>query len=88
MQLGNATATFDDLVRAQKEAEDNYLLLYAKKTEEARIAESLDQQKIANVAIAENPIEPHLPSKPNVKLNLGPGVLLGCFLSIGCAFGA
>jgi len=85
MQLADAAAAFDDLARSQKEAEDNYLL-YAKKTEEARITESLDQQKIANVAIAENPVEPHLPAKPNVKLNLGLGGLVACFLSFGLAF--
>jgi uncharacterized protein involved in exopolysaccharide biosynthesis len=87
MKLGNATATHDDLVRTQKEAEDNYLL-YAKKAEEARIAESLDQQKISNVAIAETPTVPHLPSKPNVPLNLALGVLLAGFLSLGLAFAA
>jgi uncharacterized protein involved in exopolysaccharide biosynthesis len=87
MTLANDTAADDDLVRTQKEAEDNYLL-YAKKTEEARIAESLDQQKIANVAIAETPVEPHLPSKPNVLLNLALGVFLAGFLSLGIAFAA
>jgi uncharacterized protein involved in exopolysaccharide biosynthesis len=87
MALGNATAQYDDLTRTQKKAEENYLL-YAKKTEEARIAESLDRQKIANVAIAEPPTEPYLPSKPNVRLNLALGVLLAGFLSLGFAFGA
>lgn len=86
MKLGSATAAYDDLARDQKEAEENYLL-YTKKTEEARIAESLDQQKIANVAIAETPTEPHLPSKPNVPLNLALGVVLAGFLSLGMAFG-
>ena len=85
MALGNATSQFDDLTRTRKEAEDNYLL-YARKTEEARIAESLDRQKIANVAIAETPVEPYLPSKPNVRLNLALGFLLACFLSVGLAF--
>jgi len=85
MTLGNATAQFDDLTRARKEAEDNYLL-YARKTEEARIAESLDRQKIANVAIAESPVEPHLPSKPNVPMNIALGVVLAGFLSVGLAF--
>jgi uncharacterized protein involved in exopolysaccharide biosynthesis len=86
MALGNATAEYDDLMRSQTEAEQNYLL-YAKKTEEARIAESLDRQKIANVAIAEPPLEPHLASKPNVRLNLTLGVILAAFLSVGLAFG-
>jgi uncharacterized protein involved in exopolysaccharide biosynthesis len=85
MQLADATAEFDDLVRMQKEAEDKYLL-YAKKTEEARIAQSLDQQKIANVTIVENPIEPHKPSKPKVKLNLAVGALLAFCFSLGLTF--
>jgi uncharacterized protein involved in exopolysaccharide biosynthesis len=87
MKLGNATAAYDDLVRNQKEAEDNYLL-YVKKAEEARIAESLDRQKIANVAIAETPVVPHLPSKPNVRLDLALGTLFAGFLSLGIAFAA
>lgn len=87
MKLANATAQFDELVRTQKEAEENYLL-YARKTEEARIAESLDREKITNVAIAETPVEPHLPSKPNVMLNFSVGGLLSVFLSLGLAFTA
>jgi len=86
-RLADATASFDDLVRTQKEAEDNYLL-YSKKAEEARIAESLDQQKIANVAIAESPVEPHLPSSPNVLLNLVLGVFFAGFLALGVGLAA
>jgi uncharacterized protein involved in exopolysaccharide biosynthesis len=87
MELGNATAAFDDLVRKKKKAEDDYLL-YAKKTEEARIGESLDQVKIANVAIAETPVEPHVPSKPKILRNLALGVFLAGFLSLGLGFAA
>jgi uncharacterized protein involved in exopolysaccharide biosynthesis len=83
--LNSITAAEEDLLRTQKEAEDNYLL-YAKKAEEARIGESLDSQKIANVAIVEQPMQPHLPSKPDVGLNLTLGLVLACFLSIGGAF--
>ena len=86
-KLGESTGAYNDLIRRQKEAEDNYLL-YARKTEEARIADSLDKQKIANVAIAENPVEPSHPSKPNVPLNLEMGVVLAATLSLGLAFGA
>jgi hypothetical protein len=62
--------------------------LYARKTEEARIAESLDRQKISNVAIADTPLEPHVASKPNVRLNLALGVFLAGLLSVGTAFSA
>ena len=83
--LNSVTAPEDDLLRSQKEAEENYLL-YAKKAEEARIGESLDRQKIANVVIAEPPTEPHLPSRPLVGLYLALGFVLAGFVSIGGAF--
>lgn len=87
MALSNATSQSDDLTRSQKEAEENYSL-YARKAEEARISESLDRQKIANVAIAETPIEPQLPSKPNVPLNLALGGMLAGLMGLGVGFGA
>lgn len=86
-QLEGATIQYETLQRGRKEAEDNYLL-YMRKQEEARIADSLDQQKIANVAIAEAPAPQHLPAKPNVVLNLALGFLLAGFVSVGAAFGA
>lgn len=84
MRLDGATAEYDDLLRHQKEVEENYFL-YSKKSEEARIAESLDKQKISNVAIIETPSEPHLPSKPNVPLNLVVGTFLAVCVSVGAA---
>jgi uncharacterized protein involved in exopolysaccharide biosynthesis len=86
LKLAGLTSQFEDLARLQKAAEDKYLL-YAKKAEEARIADSLDQQKIANVTIAETPMEPHKPVKPNVRLNLALGVLLAISFSLVLAFG-
>src|SRR5207248_5697528 len=45
-------------------------------------------QKIANVAIAENPIEPSSPSRPNKPRNMALGTLFAGFLSLGIAFSA
>ncbi|HEX3744321.1 MAG TPA: Wzz/FepE/Etk N-terminal domain-containing protein [Bryobacteraceae bacterium] len=85
MKLADDSTAFDDLLRTQKAAEDNYAL-YVKKTEEARIAESLDKEKIANVAIAESPLEPHLPSKPNKAMNFLLGGMFAAFFSVALAF--
>lgn len=76
--------TQQDLVRAQKASEDNYLL-YLKKREEARIADALDETKILNVAIAQQPFVPTLPSRSPWLFGL-----LGCALaavsSVGTVF--
>jgi uncharacterized protein involved in exopolysaccharide biosynthesis len=84
-RIGNSTTEYEDLIRTEKEAEDNYLL-YARKAEGARIADSLDQQQIANVVIVEHPVEPLRPSKPDMLLNLMAGTLLAALLSLGIAF--
>ena len=81
------TAKHDDLEREKKEAEENYQL-YAKKREEARIADELDRQKITNVSVAEIATAPQTPSSPNRPLNLILGIVLAAFLSIGCVFAA
>jgi uncharacterized protein involved in exopolysaccharide biosynthesis len=66
-RLESATAENDDLLRIIKDSEDNYFL-YSKKQEEARIAEALDLQKIANVTLVD---PPRIPRIPNKKLTLG-----------------
>src|ERR1039458_1009489 len=50
-----------DLTRAAKAEEDNYLL-YLHKREEARISDALDERRILNVAIVEPPAAPALPA--------------------------
>ena len=75
----------NELERTLKQSEDAYKL-YSKKEEEARIAEALDQQKIANVMIAESPAVPLSPFKPNRPLTLALGLLLGLFGSVSTAF--
>ena len=86
-KLEGDTTRHDDLQRQKKEAAENYQL-YAKKREEARIADELDRQKITNVSIAEAPTVPRIPSSPNRPLNLLLGVFVATFLSLGTVFSA
>jgi uncharacterized protein involved in exopolysaccharide biosynthesis len=58
-----------DLVRATKVQEANYLL-YQNKREEAQISDALDQKHIVNVVVAEAATTPALPS------DLGPFIML------------
>ena len=81
------TTKHNDLQRQVKEAEENYQL-YAKKREEAHIADELDRQKITNVSIAEAPAAPLIPSSPNRPLNLVLGIFVAAILSLGAVFSA
>jgi uncharacterized protein involved in exopolysaccharide biosynthesis len=81
-RLEGITAQYEDLNRKVKENADNYQL-YKKKEEEARITDELDQNKITNVSVAEAPIQPQLPVRPNRPMNLLLGLFLGALLSMG-----
>ncbi len=69
-----------DLLRAQRTAEEKYLL-YQRKQEEARIEQELDKQRILNVAMAEEPSVPVLPDPAPVPLKFG--FVLAGLLSLG-----
>ncbi len=59
-QLVQTEIRQQDMLRAAKAGEENYLL-YLRKQEEARISDALDRQRISNVVVAEAatvPIEP------------------------------
>ena len=75
-----------DLIRAAKTAEENFLM-YSRKKEEARISDALDQQRIVNVSVAEEPTVPGMSSSPSWPLNLALGFVLACFGSLGLGFG-
>jgi len=58
--LDRSSLEHDDIARAAKVAEDNFLL-YSRKREQARISEALDRGRFLNVAVvqaAEAPIQP------------------------------
>jgi hypothetical protein len=80
-RLEGITAEYDGLNRKVKESAENYQL-YKKKEEEARITDELDQNKITNVSVAEAPMRPQLPVRPNRPMNLLLGLFLGGLLSI------
>jgi uncharacterized protein involved in exopolysaccharide biosynthesis len=73
-----------DLQRAAKTQEENYLL-YVHKREEARISDALDQRGILNVAMAEQPIVPVLPVKSPLSVAIFTLLLAGVF-SLSTAF--
>jgi uncharacterized protein involved in exopolysaccharide biosynthesis len=73
-----------DLLRKVKTEEENFLL-YQHKREEARMTDALDRTRILNVAIAEQPVVPALPSNSGWLVML-IGSLLAVVLSVGLAF--
>src|SRR5262245_684904 len=78
-RLDRTEIVHQDLVRAAKGQEENYLL-YLRKQEEARISDALDRQRISNVVVAEAataPLEPKS-SGPLVVVLAG---LLACVAS-------
>jgi uncharacterized protein involved in exopolysaccharide biosynthesis len=85
LDLAGAAVQHDQLLRQVRENENNYLL-YAKKREEARIAESLDAQRITNVAIVQAPITPVQPSGPKIKLDLLLTIICAAFVAFIAVF--
>jgi uncharacterized protein involved in exopolysaccharide biosynthesis len=83
-QLEQKEVVQSDLLRNVKTGEENYML-YLQKEEEARISDALDRRRIINVAIAEPPTVPSLPSNQRYLTVLMGGVF-ALFMSIGMAF--
>jgi uncharacterized protein involved in exopolysaccharide biosynthesis len=73
-----------DLLRTAKTNEENYLL-YLRKQEEARMADALDERRILNVAVAEKPNVPLIPTNPSWLFAM-VGVLLSATVSVGIVF--
>jgi uncharacterized protein involved in exopolysaccharide biosynthesis len=73
-----------DLLRTAKANEDNYLL-YLHKREEARIADALDQTRILNIGMVQQPTVPLEPTRSPVMFGL-VGVLMAAMVSVGLVF--
>jgi uncharacterized protein involved in exopolysaccharide biosynthesis len=84
-QLDEKGTAQQDLTRAMKSAEENYLL-YRRKQEEARISDALDRTRISNVAIAEAPTVPALPSSSGGSWILKLGAILSVLIGIGTTY--
>ncbi len=78
--IAGASAENDELTRAVNEDEQNYLL-YSKEREEARIAASLDRQRITDVALVESPTYEVQPVSPVVSTDMEIGFLLSLMIA-------
>jgi glycosyltransferase involved in cell wall biosynthesis/uncharacterized protein involved in exopolysaccharide biosynthesis len=74
-KLASAAVKNDSLIRRVKENEDNYLL-YTKKREQARIESVLDQDRVASVALAEQPTLTVEPAFPNLLIAIPLALIL------------
>jgi uncharacterized protein involved in exopolysaccharide biosynthesis len=83
-QLQSDSVEQQDLMRSAKADEDNYLL-YLHKREESRIGDALDERRILNVAIVEQPVAPALPAH-SVLLYFLLAFGLAIAFSVGLAF--
>ena len=83
-RLGQNKIVQDNLLRAAKTQEANYLL-YVQKREESRISDALDQRGILNVSLAEQPVVPALPKRSLLSVALLTLLLAGAS-SISTAF--
>ena len=82
--LGQDTLVQRDLLRETKNAEESYVLL-AKKREEARIGDALDDRQVLNAIVVQPPVVPAYPSRSPIELAT-IGLLLAGVMSTGLAF--
>lgn len=82
--FGASSIKQQQLTRDLRTAEDNYLL-YVRKQEEARIGDALDQRRIMNVAIVQEPRAPVLPFR-SFRFYAVLGLALATFCSTSLAF--
>jgi uncharacterized protein involved in exopolysaccharide biosynthesis len=85
-RFGEDAIVQDDLLNKLKTAEETYLF-YVRKREEARMNDTLDEHRIMNLAIAEQPVAPALPVSSKWSV-LALGILGAVVAGVGSALGA
>jgi uncharacterized protein involved in exopolysaccharide biosynthesis len=82
-EIAEAGPRYEVLIRKVALAQEKYEL-YAKKEEEARIAQALDRERISNVVLAQAPYVASIPSSPDVRMGLVGGATIASILA-ACA---
>ena len=79
--LSDVSGQYDLLTSQVQQARQNFVD-YARRQEQARVSEMLDQDKITNVVVAQQPTQSQLPSQSRLLLNIVLGLVLAAFASI------
>jgi uncharacterized protein involved in exopolysaccharide biosynthesis len=84
-KLNETEMEFSRLQQQVDAYRENYRL-YLTKSEESRISDAMDAQKIANVSVIEPATTPLKPVSPTIFLNMVLAVFLGALGALGLAF--
>ena len=79
--LSDVSGRYDLLTSEVQQARESFVD-YARRQEQARVSEMLDQNKITNVVVAQQPTESQIPSQSRLVLNVLLGLVLAAFASI------
>lgn len=87
-QLNQMTKDGVDIERLQRKVDSDKeaYMSYVRKGEEARAAEALNQSRILNVSVVQDPTTPLEPISPRIKLNLIAGLLFAVMLALAAAY--
>ena len=81
--LQESTVQFNNLEAKTNQLKQNYEL-YAQKRDQAQIEDAMDEQKLLNVAVAQQPTLTYLPASPKPLRNAVMGFVTALFLAV-CA---
>ena len=85
VDLMNNGVTVDRLERQVQMDQESYAS-YVRKSEEARVAQALNVNKVLNVVVAQSPQVPMRPVFPIIWLNLLAGLLVAAVAAVGAAY--